>query len=232
MFKSQFSFMVLVVLAVSSVKAQNQDDFASFQGKWKHTQLFCRSFNGTKMNEYATKLVKSGNDVFYPDVELKFSSGSMNLNGKIVPAKNLEKAVTQGSCKLPKPTMSVMNQATAGNSNYVWSKNHIELQAKANVNGIQYYEMSGYLLEKKVNYDNIRDCGREDGKTVSFNGLVSALFTYYRYDLGKSYFQVEADRKYNVYIQNGILNLEFFDKDICAQADERVVMQFSKTPAH
>lgn len=229
MLKSQFSFMVLVVLAVTSVKAQNQDDFASFQGKWKHTKLFCRSFNGAKINEYSTKLTKSGEEMFYPDVELKFSSGSMNLNGQVVPAKNLEKAVTQGSCKLPKPTMSAMNQSP-GNANYIWSKNQIALQPKANINGIQYYEMSGYLLEKKVNYADIRDCGREDGKPVSLGGLVSALFTYYRYDLGKSYFQVEADRKYNVYIQNGTLNLEFFEKDICAQANERVVMQFSKVP--
>lgn len=231
MLKSPFSFMVLVVLGLSTVKAQNQDEFSAFQGKWKHTQLFCRSFNGTKMKEYATKLTKSGEEMFYPDVELKFSTSSMNLDGKNVPAKNLEKAVTQGSCKLPKPTISVMGQ-TSGNTNYIWSKNRIELQPKANLNGIQYYEMSGYLLEKKVNYADIKDCGREDGQVVSFGGLVSLLFTYFRYDLGKSYFNVEADRKYTVSIQNGTLNLEFFEKDICSQPNERVVMQFSKFPTN
>ncbi len=231
MFKSQFSFMVLVILAMSTVKAQNQDDFSAFQGKWKHTQLFCRSFNGAQIKEYATKLTKSGDQMFYPDVELKFSTGSMNLNGKIVPAKNLEKAVTQGSCKLPKPTMSAMNKV-GGSSNYIWSKNQIDLQPKANLNGIQYYEMSGRLLEKKVNYSDIKDCGREDGQVVSFEGIVSALFTYYRYDLGKSYFNVEADRRYTVSIQNGTLNLEFFEKDICSQPNERVVMQFSKLPTN
>lgn len=208
-------------------QAQESDSFAAFEGKWKHTKLFCRSFRGATINEYEAKLIKGGFEGFYPDVELKFSSTTVEDNGKIVPAKNLEKAVTQGSCKLEKPVISPMNQKS--DSNYIWSKNRIQLIPRANIQGVQYYEMNGYLVDKKVNYSDIRDCGRKDGALVSMEGVISALFTYVRYDLGKSYFNVEADRKYTVSISNGRLALEFFDASICSKSDERVVMQFARS---
>lgn len=227
MFNIRFAFFTVLVVSAIAVNAQNNDGFNNFEGRWKHTNLLCRSYdNSQTIKQYSTKLIKSGDDIFYPDVELKFSTENMNLNGQIVPAKNLEKAVTQGSCKLDKSTMSVMNGK--GRDNYIWSSNRIEIRPTQKIQDIQYYEMSGVLLDKKVNYSDISDCGRKDNQKLSVKGLVSALFTYYRYEVGNSYFKVEADRKYNMYVSSGVLNLEFYDRDICSQPGERVVMQFNK----
>lgn len=218
--------MILVLGISASVQAQDQDSFAAFEGKWRHTDLYCRSFNGGKMQERPEKLIKGGFDGFYPDVELKFSTTYLNINGKIVPAKNLEKAITQGSCSLEKPIMSPLSQKA--NPNYVWSKNRIKMTPKANLQGVQYYEMEGYLLDKNINYSDILDCGRNDAQPMSIKGAISALFTFVRYSMGKSYFNVEADRKYTISISKGKLDLEFFDTTLCDGDGERVVMQFEK----
>lgn len=231
--------LILCVLLTSQLNAQEAADpfKTTFLGKWKLTKTYCRTVeNGHYKDQRLTNIIPA-NDVFIPDVEISFKEEMLKpKDGTIVPTKNVEKAVTQNSCLLPKPEISTMNSQQGGasgfsNPNYIWSKNQVQIVHSQTINGVQYYKLSGHLIDKKIDYKALRNCGNKIQTTFgAWTGIIGTLLTYYRYDFGESYSNVEANRNYTISVRDNVLSLEFFESEICAGANERVVMVFKKNP--
>lgn len=227
-------YQILIALSLTTQSQGQVDDAFKtlFGGTWKHTQLYCRIVENGQFKSQTLATLVPPNETFMPNVEISFKEEMINQNdGTMAPARNVEKAITQGSCLLPKPEISAINvnDSASTNSHYIWSKNKVQLVKTQSINGIQYFSLTGKLVDKKIDYKSISNCGNQVQTAFgTWSGIIPALLTYYRYEIGKSYYQVEANRNYTVSVVNNTLNLEFFDSDICAGPNERVVMQFTK----
>ena len=259
--KKLFSVVSTVVLSLNSFAGESGALDKSLDerinGRWEKPHVFC--ITPTSNQNYETKEIKLFKEVtkdFYPEVVLTIYSESKS--GGAVPERYLEKAVIQRSCKLETKGI-FFEQHPAGEKPYISSLNRIHIKPVVTNTGNSYGEMTAELVDSKIDFKLIEQCGTTTMAPASVNirsrvgilnyqssgnatvlGNALILVTLEKYPL---YFKREALRTYRIYVSDMAisgsesmapsstekLNLEFVDNEMCPSGTTKMIFSKKKT---
>ncbi|MCK6597477.1 MAG: hypothetical protein L6Q37_03870 [Bdellovibrionaceae bacterium] len=234
----------------------NKNLYERINGRWEKPHVLCITSNSNQ--KYEVKEIKLFNEVtkdFYPEVVLNIYSEQKIAGAE--PERYLEKAVIQRSCKLETKGI-FFDQHPAGEKPYISSLNRIHIKPLQTKTGNSYGEMTAELVDSKIDFKLIEQCGasimttsssanarprvgilnyQPSGSATTFgNALV--IGTLYKYPL---YFKKEAMRTYNIYVSDIVtsetnpnssterLNLEFVDNEMCPSGTTKMIFSRKKT---